>query len=287
MRRRVADCELQAIHTRAPAPELYWAVIASMVDNGTANANVMRRDAPDQRTLDLVEQGKQSVCDPFWLAKLRAGPLWVHCESAPTANSKPLAPSQVSVSEAAPAGGSSGRSVDVSASILSVEPDDGVVPEGVTSKDKSSDTTALGEPLSSRTVDVHTGLPMTETLDILRHLWFHGPDCVASAHFAVWRHPEAIAATVKHLQKHVKTSLIKITIYSAIASGRVRTSRDAVPNDKELLKLCHGNTGSTSIGGLSRAQFDVLRAYRDGWEWSPFMPRLEGTATCSGRASLC
>ena len=120
---------------------------------------------------------------------------------------------------------------------------------------------------------------MTETLDILRHLWFRGPDCIASAHFAVWRHPEAIAATVKHLQKHVKTSLIKITIYSAVASGRVRTSRDAVPSDRELLKLCHGNTGDTSIGGLSRAQFDVLRAYRDGWEWSPFMPKLEGSAT--------
>ena len=37
MRRRVADCELQAIHTRAPASELYWAVVASMVDDGTAN----------------------------------------------------------------------------------------------------------------------------------------------------------------------------------------------------------------------------------------------------------
>ena len=42
MRRRIVDCELQAIHTRAPAPELYWAVVASMVDDGTVNANVMR-----------------------------------------------------------------------------------------------------------------------------------------------------------------------------------------------------------------------------------------------------
>ena len=84
MRRRVVDCELQAIHTRAPAPELYWAVVASMVDDGTVNANVMRRDAPDPRTLRLVEQGKQSVCDPFWLAKLRAGPLWLSNATAPT-----------------------------------------------------------------------------------------------------------------------------------------------------------------------------------------------------------
>ena len=113
-----------------------------------------------------------------------------------------------------------------------------------------------GEPLSSPTVDVNTGLPMTETLDMLRHLWFRGPDCIASAHFAVWRHPEAIAASVEHLQKHVRT---------AVASGRVRTSRGAVPSDRELLKLCHGNTGNTSIGGLSLAQFDALRAYRDGY----------------------
>ena len=120
---------------------------------------------------------------------------------------------------------------------------------------------------------------MAETLDILRHIWFRGPDCIASAHFAVWRHPEAIAATVKYLQKHVRTSLINITIYSAVASGRVRTSRDAVPNDRELLKLCHGNTGDKSIDGLNRAQFDALRAYRDGWKWSPFMPKLEGSAT--------
>ena len=117
MRRRVADCELQAIHTRAPAPELHWAVIASMVDNGTVNGNVMRRDAPDQRTLDLVEQGKQSVCGPFWLAKLRAGPLWIRCESASTANSNPMALGQVPAPGAAPAEGSSGRSVDASASI--------------------------------------------------------------------------------------------------------------------------------------------------------------------------
>jgi len=29
-----------------------------MVDDGTANANVMRRDAPDQQTLDLVDKGQ-------------------------------------------------------------------------------------------------------------------------------------------------------------------------------------------------------------------------------------
>ena len=184
-------------------------------------SNVMRRDAPDPRTLRLVEQGKQSVCDPFWLATLRAGPLWLSNDNTPT----------------------------------------------------------LGEPLSSHTADVHTWLPMTEALDILWRLWCRGPDCIASAHFAVWRHPEAIAATVKHLQKHVRTSLIKITIYSAVASGRVCTSRDAVPSDRELLKLCHGNAGDKSTGGLSRAQFDALRAYRGGWEWSPFMPQLEGSST--------
>ena len=51
------------------------------------------------------------------------------------------------------ADGSPDRSIDVPVSILSVEPDDGVVPEGVTSNDKSGDETALGEPLSSRTGD--------------------------------------------------------------------------------------------------------------------------------------
>ena len=108
----------------------------------------MRCAAPDKRTLALVNKGKQSICDPFWLAKLRAGPMWVSNATSPTP----------------------------------------------------------GEPLPSSTVDVHTGLPMTETLDILRHLWFRGPDSLASAHFAVWRHPDAIADTVKHLQKHVKNS---------------------------------------------------------------------------------
>ena len=86
--------ELQSIHTRAPASELYWAVIASLVDDGTANANVLRRDAPGQRTLDLVNKGKQSVCDPFWLAKIRAGPLWVSNATAPTSG-EPLASSTI------------------------------------------------------------------------------------------------------------------------------------------------------------------------------------------------
>ena len=90
-RRLVADCGLQDIHVRAQAPELCWAVIASMVDDGTVNANVMRRDAPDKRTLDLVEKGRQSVCDPFWLPKPRAGPLWLSNETA----SKPCEPLSV------------------------------------------------------------------------------------------------------------------------------------------------------------------------------------------------
>ena len=40
--------------------------------------------------------------------------------------------------------------------------------------------------------------------------------------------PDSIAETVKHLQKYVKTPRIRIAIYSAIASGRVRTTRDEV-----------------------------------------------------------
>jgi hypothetical protein len=83
--------------------------------------------------------------------------------------------------------------------------------------------------------------------------------------------------TIKHLQKHASTPQLKIVIYAAIAGGRVRTSRDAVPDGKVLLKLCHGNAGVASEGGLSRAQFDVLRAYRVGWEWSTYMPRSEGS----------
>ena len=53
----------------------------------------------------------------------------------------------------------------------------------------------------------------------------------------------------------------------------MRTSRGAVPDDKALHKLCHGQAGLAGAGGLSRAQADVLRAYHDGWEWSPYMPR--------------
>ena len=112
MRRRIEQYKLQSIHTRAPASELYWAVVASLVDDGSVNANVMRRDSPDKRTLKLVDIGKQSVCDPFWLAKLRAGALWVSNVTAPA-------------------------------------------PDG---------------PLATPTTDVHSGLPMTAALDVLRHL---------------------------------------------------------------------------------------------------------------------
>ena len=48
-----------------------------LIDDGTVNANVLRREALDKRTLELVDKGKQTVCDPFWVAKLRAGSLWV------------------------------------------------------------------------------------------------------------------------------------------------------------------------------------------------------------------
>ena len=65
MRRRVDENELHSIHARVPASELYWAVVASLVDDGSVNTNIMRRDAPIQRTLKLVDAGKQSICDPF------------------------------------------------------------------------------------------------------------------------------------------------------------------------------------------------------------------------------
>ena len=54
MRRRVAEHNLQTIHVRAPATELYWEVVASLVDAGAVSANVMRRDAPDKQTLKLI-----------------------------------------------------------------------------------------------------------------------------------------------------------------------------------------------------------------------------------------
>ena len=79
MRCRVAEHNLQSTHARAPATELYWAVMAALVDNGTVNANVMRRDAPDKRTVKLIQQGKQSECDLLWLAKLKGQ---VRCGSA-------------------------------------------------------------------------------------------------------------------------------------------------------------------------------------------------------------
>ena len=88
-----ADHKLQSIHTRAPASGLYWAVMASLIDDGSVNANVLRREVPDKRTLELVDKGKQSVCDPFWIAKLRAGPMWVSNATAP-ASGEPLATRQ-------------------------------------------------------------------------------------------------------------------------------------------------------------------------------------------------
>ena len=128
---------------------------------------------------------------------------------------------------------------------------------------------ASDEPLATPKIDVHSGLPMAAALDVLRHLWFRGPDSLAPAHVAVWRHLDSIADTIKYLQKHTSTPQLKIVIYAAIASGHVRTSRDAVPDDKVLLKLCHG---SAEI-----ARDEGLRTYRDGWEWSPYMPKPEGS----------
>ena len=46
---------------------------------------------------------------------------------------------------------------------------------------------ASHEPLATPTVDVHSGLRMAAALDVLRHLWFRGPDSFAPAHAAVRR----------------------------------------------------------------------------------------------------
>ena len=50
-----------------------------------------------------------------------------------------------------------------------------------------------------------------------------------------------------------------------------------MPDDKVLSKLYHGSAGVAREGGLSQAQFGVLRACSDGWEWSPYMPKPEGS----------
>ena len=72
MRRRDDQHALQTIHSRAPASELYWAVIASMVDDGTVNANVMRRDAPDPRTLELVKKGTAVEMRPILVGQAQS-----------------------------------------------------------------------------------------------------------------------------------------------------------------------------------------------------------------------
>ena len=72
--------------------------------------------------------------------------------STRSAPSHTLASPALSSTDAALADGSPDRLIDV-ASILSVEPDDGVILEGATSNGKVSEATALGEPLPSRTGD--------------------------------------------------------------------------------------------------------------------------------------
>jgi hypothetical protein len=168
-------------------------VVPSLVDAGTVSANVMRRDAPDKRIRELIQKGKKSECDLFWLPKLRAGALWISGASAP----------------------------------------------------------APHELLATPTVDVHSGVRMASALDVLRHLWFHRPGSFAPAHVTEWRHADSIADTIKYLQKHVPTPQLKIVIYSAIASGRVRTSRDTVPGDKASTSSDTVRRDSRSQGGLN------------------------------------
>ena len=50
-----------------------------------------------------------------------------------------------------------------------------------------------------------------------------------------------------------------------------------MPDGKVLSKLYHGSAGVAREGGLSQAQFGVLRACSDGWEWSHYMPKPEGS----------
>ena len=65
MRRRMAVHGLNGIHTRSPAPEFYWAVVASLVGSGAVSANVMPRDPMHDRLQEAIERGERSECDPF------------------------------------------------------------------------------------------------------------------------------------------------------------------------------------------------------------------------------
>ena len=64
--------------------------MAALVDDGTVSTNAMRRGVLNDRTRDAIQKGTQTECDPFWLAKLRAGALWITSSAAPTPN-EPLA----------------------------------------------------------------------------------------------------------------------------------------------------------------------------------------------------
>ena len=108
---------------------------------------------------------------------------------------------------------------------------------------------------------------MSTHLEILRHVWFAGPDHFAPADAIVWRHVEMLELVQRRMTHNLPAKAVKITILAALAAGRVRTDYCMIPNDRKLFQLLHGAPGlPPGAAGLSKSQIEVLRALRDGWQ---------------------
>jgi hypothetical protein len=99
---------------------------------------------------------------------------------------------------------------------------------------------------------------MTTALDVLRHLWFRGPDCFAPSHTMVWRHAESIAGTAKYPQEHVSAARLKIAISSATRPATATRDDRRRALDSAMAKQAVDG-GAPSAADLARRTAVILR----------------------------
>ena len=140
----------------------------------------------------------------------------------------------------------------------------------------TDDASDASEPTSGHDVEPHSGLLMSEHLDILRHVWFAGPDHFAPADAIVWRHAEMLELVRRRMVNNLPAKAVDITILAALAAGRVRTDYCMIPSDRKLSQLSYDAQDlPRNAAGLSKSQVKVPRALRDGWQRAPAMPAAE------------
>ena len=125
------------------------------------------------------------------------------------------------------------------------------------------------------TIDVHTGLPADDVLELRRRVRSAGPDPLAQPTHQVFRTNAQLQVAIKGVKHLMSKTHALIAIGVEMAAGRIVTD-DGYPSLDEINSMVHTSDSlPEGAGGLTDAQAGVLDRLREGMPMWLDWPNLE------------